>query len=146
MSNFYKTSGYPIRKLGTLPNPREAMPMKFWSGVITNQVQESKDFYVRLFGCEVVYESDWFVLLQLGGAELGFMSPNLESQAPVFRPAFQGHGLWISVEVDDVDAEYQRLRAMAVPIEAGLRDEPWGDRHFVLLDPNGIGVDVVQRR
>lgn len=26
-----------------------------------------------------------------------------------------------------------------------LRDEPWGDRHFVVVDPNGIGVDVVQR-
>jgi len=29
--------------------------MKFWTGVITEKVQESKDFYVRLFGCEVLY-------------------------------------------------------------------------------------------
>lgn len=28
---------------------------------------------------------------------------------------------------------------------SALRDEPWGDRHFVVVDPNGIGVDIVQR-
>lgn len=120
--------------------------MKFWSGVVTERLRESKDFYVRLFGCEVVYESDWFVLLRLDGTELGFMSPNLESQAPVFRPAFPGQGVWIAVEVDDVDAEHERVRALGVAVEVALRDEPWGDRHFVVVDPNGIGVDVVQRR
>lgn len=122
--------------------------MKIWTGVVTEQVQASRDFYTRLFGCEVIYEGEggWFVLLQLGESELGFMQPGLPTQAPVFRPAFGGQGLWISVDVDDVDAEYARIQALDVPIEVPLRDEPWGDRHFVVLDPNGIGVDVVQRR
>ena len=41
--------------------------MKIWSGIITEKVQESRDFYVRLFGCEVIYEGEggWIVLLQL---------------------------------------------------------------------------------
>jgi catechol 2,3-dioxygenase-like lactoylglutathione lyase family enzyme len=121
--------------------------MKIWSGVITEKVQESKDFYVRLFDCEIVYEGEggWIVLLQQGSSEIAFMKPELESQAAIFRPAFQGQGLWFAVDVDDVDAQYQRLTAMGVPIEAPMRDEPWGDRHFVVVDPNGIGVDVVQR-
>lgn len=121
--------------------------MKFWSGVITEKVEESRDFYVRLFGCEVLYEGegDWFVLLQLGDSELGFMKPGLESQAKIFRPAFQGQGMWIAVDVEDAEAEYRRIQALGVPVEVALRDEPWGDRHFVVVDPNGIGVDVVQR-
>lgn len=121
--------------------------MKLWTGVITEKVQESKDFYVRLFDCAVNYEGDggWFVLLQLGDSELGFMKPNLESQAQIFRPAFQGHGIWVAVDVEDVDAEYQRIQELGVPIELTIRDEAWGDRHFVVIDPNGIGVDVVQR-
>ena len=118
--------------------------MKFWSGVVTPMVQESKAFYVRLFGCEVVYDSDWFVLLQLGGSELGFMLPDLETQATLFRPAFQGKGLWIAVDVEDVDQQYHRLKTMGVPIEVELRDEAWGDRHFAIRDPNGIGIDIVQ--
>jgi uncharacterized glyoxalase superfamily protein PhnB len=24
-----------------------------------------------------------------------------------------------------------------------LRDEPWGDRHFTIRDPNGIAIDIV---
>ncbi len=118
--------------------------MKLWSGIVTEKLQESKDFYVHLFGCEAVYESDWFILLRLGGAELGFLAPDLESQAPIFRPAFQGKGVWISVEVEDIDTEYQRIQSLDVPIEMAIRDEPWGDRHFVVVDPNGIGVDVVR--
>jgi len=120
--------------------------MKVWSGVVTEKVQESRDFYVRLFGFEVIYEGEggWFVLLQLGDSELGFMKPNLETQAGIFRPAFQGQGVWIAVDVGDVESEYQRIKALGVPIEAAIRDEPWGDRHFVVVDPNGIGIDVVQ--
>lgn len=120
--------------------------MKFWSGVVTENVQESKDFYVRLFGCDVTYEGDggWFVLLQLGNSELGFMKPGLQSQSAIFRPAFQGQGIWIAIDVEDVDAEYRRILGLGVPIEAEMRDEPWGDRHFVIVDPNGIGIDIVQ--
>lgn len=119
--------------------------MKLWSGVITDKIRESKDFYVSLFGCEVIYESDWFVLLQLGTGEFGFMLPNHESQASIFQSAFQGQGIWVAIDVDDVDAEYERIQAMGIPIEVELRDEPWGDRHFAVIDPNGVGVDVVQR-
>lgn len=122
--------------------------MKFWSGVVTEKVQESRDFYVRLFGCQVLYEGEgsWFVLLGLGESELGLMKPGLDFQAPIYRPAFQGQGMWITVDVDDVDAQYARIRSLGVPIEVELRDEPWGDRHFAVRDPNGIGVDVVERR
>lgn len=119
--------------------------MKLWSGVVTEKIEQSKDFYVRLFGCNILFESDWFVLLQLGSSELGFMLPGLETQAPIFRSAFQGQGVWVTIDVDDVTAEYDRIQSMGMPIEVDLRDEPWGDRHFALIDPNGIGVDVVQR-
>ena len=88
----------------------------------------------------------WFVLLKLGDSELGFMKPGLDSQATIYRAAFKGQGVWIAVDVDDVDAEYQRIKALGTPIEAGIRDEPWGDRHFVIADPNGIGVDIVQHK
>ena len=47
-------------------------------------------------------------------------------------------------EVDDVDAEHRRLIDQAglqqlVP----LRDEPFGQRHFILVDPAGALVDVI---
>jgi catechol 2,3-dioxygenase-like lactoylglutathione lyase family enzyme len=121
--------------------------MKLWTGIVTEKVQESKDFFVRLFGCEVIFEGEdgWFALLQMGPYELGFMKPGLQSQAPIFRPAYQGKGMWLVIDVDNVKAEYERIQSLGVAIEAALRDEPWGDRHFVIVDPSGIGVDIVQR-
>ena len=124
------------------------MGMKIWSGIVTEKTQESKDFYIKHFGCEVIYEGedDWFVLLQLDNSELGFMKPGLEFQAEKFRSAFQGQGMWIAIDVDDADAEYARIKALGTPIDTEIRDEPWGDRHFVIVDPNGIGVDIVQHK
>ncbi len=118
--------------------------MRIWSGVITEKIQESKGFYVELFGFEVIYDSDWFVLLKAGESQLGFMVPDHETQAPIFRKAFQGQGTWIAIDVEDVDAEYERIQSLGVPIEVPIRDEAWGDRHFVIVDPNGIGVDIVK--
>lgn len=120
--------------------------MKLWTGVVTDQVTESRDFYVRLFACEVVFDSDWFVLLELGGGELGFMKPGLEAQHPLFRtPLAGGAGIWVTIDVDDVDATYARLYGLGVEAVFPPRDEPWGDRHFAVIDPGGIAVDVVQR-
>lgn len=121
--------------------------MQLWSGIVTDKVQQSKDFYVRLFNAQVLYEGEggWFVLLQIGNTELGFMLPDQPSQAAIFRQPFQGHGMWLTIEVENVQAYYEQMLAQQQPIIQALKDEPWGDRHFVISDPNGIGVDVVQR-
>lgn len=120
---------------------------QLWTGFITEKVAESRDFYVRALACEVAYaaEGDWFVLLKFGDSELAFMRPDLDFQAPVFRGAYAGQGAWITVEVPDAEKECARIRRMGIPLRVELRDEPWGDRHFAIADPNGIGVDFVQR-
>ncbi|MCU5781027.1 Glyoxalase/bleomycin resistance protein/dioxygenase [Alcanivorax balearicus MACL04] len=117
--------------------------MKLWSGLVVTDPMAARDFYVSHFGSEVLFDSDWFVLLSLGGGELGFLKPDQAAQAPMFRQTVTS-GAWVAVDVDDVDAQYQRFRDAGVDIEVPLRDEPWGDRHFVVRDPNGIPVDVVR--
>ncbi|MFK7980055.1 MAG: VOC family protein [Saprospiraceae bacterium] len=44
----------------------------------------------------------------------------------------------------NVDGLYADLKAKGVNIELEIRDEPWGDRHFAIKDPNGIGIDFVR--
>lgn len=118
--------------------------MKLWSGIITEKLNETKDFYIKILDAKVVFESDWFVLLSIGEAQLGLMLPNLASQAPMFQPPLSGPGMWLALDVADVDEHYYRLRAQGVDIALDIKDEPWGDRHFAVLDPNGIGIDFVQ--
>ncbi|MET0464429.1 MAG: VOC family protein [Chitinophagaceae bacterium] len=120
--------------------------MKLNAGIITTKLEESKKFYQEVLGFGIRYESDWFVLLHTpdGNDEIAFMLPDQASQAAVFKPVFGGKGVFLTIEVEDADAEYKRIKELKIPIEVELKDEEWGDRHFAILDPNGIGVDIVK--
>ena len=52
-------------------------------------------------------------------------------------------GVLVSLEVEDVDAVYERFTAAGLPIHLSLRDEPFGQRHFISVDPGGLLVDVI---
>mgnify|MGYP001794336685 FL=1 len=50
----------------------------------------------------------------------------------------------MSIVVDDGDSLFEDIKSKGVEIKVELRDEPWGDRHFAIEDPNGIGIDLVR--
>ncbi len=52
--------------------------------------------------------------------------------------------MYLTIEVDDVDKVYKALKKKGVEIKIDIRNEPWGDRHFAVQDPNGIGIDIVK--
>jgi catechol 2,3-dioxygenase-like lactoylglutathione lyase family enzyme len=118
--------------------------MQMYTGFVTQKLQESKAFYTQHFGFETIYEGDWFLLLRKGPYELGFLKPEMPGQHQLFQPAFQ-QGAWLALEVEDVDAEYERLRQTAAQVLTEPETEAWGDRHFVMKDPNGMGVDIYMR-
>ncbi|MGH9941312.1 MAG: VOC family protein [Pyrinomonadaceae bacterium] len=118
--------------------------MPFYNGIITSKLQESKEFYTKKLGFSVKFENEWFILLDRDGRELAFMLPDLEFQNQIFRGEFGGTGLWLTIEVGDVEAEYERMQNLGVPIVVELRQEDWGETHFSVVDPNGIGVDFVK--
>ncbi len=127
---------------------RKEQKMKLNAGIITSKLAETKDFYVNKIGFEITFESEWFLLLNTpgGASSIGFMLPNHPSQKPIFQSEFGGKGVFITVEVENVDAEYERIKKLGIPIEVEIRDEEWGDRHFAVVDPNGIGVDFVTNK
>ena len=76
--------------------------------------------------------------------ELSFLLPHHQSQQPFFQKPYNGQGMYLTIEVDEVDNIYKDLKNKGVDIKVELRDEPWGDRHFAIEDPNGIGIDIVK--
>jgi len=52
----------------------------------------------------------------------------------------------LSVEVDDVDAAYDAIRATGAEIVHPITDEEWGVRRFFARDPDGKVVNVVSHR
>jgi catechol 2,3-dioxygenase-like lactoylglutathione lyase family enzyme len=53
-------------------------------------------------------------------------------------------GSLVTVEVDDATALRTRAAELGAEVVLDLRDEPWGQRHFIVSDPDGLLVDVVQ--
>lgn len=120
--------------------------MKLNAGIVTEKLAESKQFYTAVLGFAVTFENDFYLLMHTPGqqAELAFLLPNHESQQPLFHEPFNGQGMFLTIEVEDVDALYKEIKAKGIPIKIELRDEPWGDRHFAITDPNGINIDLVK--
>ena len=73
------------------------------------------------------------------------MVPNADNQPKELHPGFTGSGLVYSFEVDDAKEEYERLSEKEVTMIVPLTDEEWGQRHFIIRDPAGTYVDVVQQ-
>lgn len=119
--------------------------MKMNAGIITSQLAENKQFYCDVLNFGITFENDFYLLLHTPDrqAELSFLLPDHPSQQPLFQPAFAGKGVYLTLEVPDVDETFARIRALGIHPTFPLRDEPWGDRHFALTDPNGVGIDIV---
>lgn len=120
--------------------------MKLNAGILTEKLAESKAFYTGILGFGVTFENEFYLLLHTPGrqAELSFLLPYHPTQQPFFHPPFNGQGMYLTIEVDDVDRLYGELKQQGVEIKVDIRDEPWGDRHFAIEDPNGIGIDIVK--
>jgi catechol 2,3-dioxygenase-like lactoylglutathione lyase family enzyme len=119
--------------------------MKMNAGIITDKLEQTKTFYTEVLNFGITFENDFYLLMHTPdhGAEISFLLPDHPSQQPLFQSRFNGKGVYLTIEVNDVDAEYERMRKAGIPIVIALRDEPWGDRHFAIVDPNGIGIDIV---
>ena len=75
---------------------------------------------------------------------VAFMAPNHPSQPPG-PEAFNGKGMFLTLQVADAGVEFERLKGAGVSIAYPVQDEPWGQRRFGLFDPAGMWVDVVQQ-
>ncbi len=109
----------------------------------TTKVVQSRDFFVRHFGFEIAFDSDWYVSLRRGDHQLAFMAAGHDSVPAAGRGA--AANLILNFEVDDARAEHTRLvTECGLSEELPLRDEPWGQRHFIVRDPSGVLLDVIE--
>ena len=119
---------------------------KIYPLLITEKLQECADFYDTYFGFQKVFAEDWYIhLVHETGSELAFMAPNTKNQPAALHTGFNGSGLVYSIEVEDAQKEYDRLRQTDVPIIFDLKTEEWGQKHFILQDPSGTYVDIVEQ-
>ena len=137
----------PLASGARAATPMKGMPMQIQSSypvVVTDKLAQVRDFYVRQLGFEPVFEASWFIYLAAGTAGIAFMSPDHPSQPPG-PEKFNGQGLFLTLQVPDAAAAFKRLKDAGTAIAYPLRDEPWGQRRFGLVDPAGLWVDIVEQ-
>lgn len=117
----------------------------YYPVLLTADVSGSARFYIQHFGFKPLFESDWYVHLQ-STTDPDVNLALVEGDHDTIPPGHRGRssGVILNFEVEDPDAEYDRLRAAGLPILLTLRDEDFGQRHFITKDPNGVLIDVIK--
>ena len=109
--------------------------------LITNDVPVLAGFYAKVLGLKAQGD-DVHAELNTEGADISiFSAEGMESMAPL---SMQGAGygsFTIAFEVSDVDAEYERLKALDVEFVKLPATHPWGCRSLWFRDPDGNIID-----
>ncbi|WP_417309892.1 VOC family protein [Devosia sp.] len=99
-------------------------------------ISATREFYIDLFGLEVVMDHGWIATLASEQSALVQLSLATEGGSGTPVPD-------VSIEVDDVDDIYQRAQSTGYDIVYELTDEPWGVRRFYVRDPDGKLLNVL---
>lgn len=108
--------------------------------LMTTDVAATTAFYRQHFGFEATFETQWYVSLRRDRWELAVLDSGHETVPAAYRGRAAG-GMLLNLEVDDVDAEWERLRNLEVLLP--VRTEEFGQRHFILAGPDGVLIDVI---
>ena len=115
--------------------------------MVTADLATVKAFYESVFGFNAVfYDADFYLHLVSpnSGVQLGFLVPDHASQPDFLRPLMSPDGYVISLEVKDAHRAYAEAQSMGLMMAMELKEEAWGQVHFILQDPAGFRIDVVQ--
>lgn len=117
----------------------------YYPVITVSDVVATAAFYETHFGFNKGFDSGWYVHLVMPDhptVNLAVMEAGHDSLPDGYRNKAQG--LLLNFEVEDVDEIYARMTASDVEILRPLKDEPWGQRHFIMRDPAGVLIDVIK--
>ena len=93
-------------------------------------------FYKDILGLDLLMDHGW---IQTYGSQAGMtVQLSFASEGGSGTPVPE-----LSIEVDDVDEAFERMKAAGFAIEYGPVDEPWGVRRFYVRDPFGKLVNIL---
>ncbi len=105
-----------------------------------DDLAEAKAFYRDVFEMPVLNEDDNSIAFDFPGLVVNLLAlasaPELIEPAPVGERGTPARML-LTLEVDDVDAIVERLRARDVEFLNGPMTRPWGPRTATFADPSG---------
>ncbi|MEZ8824112.1 VOC family protein [Vibrio amylolyticus] len=117
--------------------------------MVAADLEKIKTFYETFFGFQSVYYQEDFYLHLVSmdtGVQLGFLVPDHPSQPEFLHRLFDPQGYVISLEVPNAAAAYEQAQSFNMTFSMPLKEEEWGQVHFMVEDPAGINIDIVQHK
>ena len=119
----------------------------FYSVLLTDKVEALSEFYENHLQMQVTFKSDWYVSLRKKGKEGSFQLALLKSDHSTIPERFRDRskGVILNFEVEKANEMYEQLiRNSKLPVHLDIRNEDWGQRHFITSDPDGNLLDIIE--
>lgn len=118
-------------------------------GLYVKDVETSISFYKEL-GFEVISNDGVVGEIKLGTMKLDLIAQDTaKEQGESFqKEAFgepKGTGVYIYVEIDNIDDYFKQLKEAGITPSTEPRDWPWGQREFVVRDPDRYKLVIYQK-
>lgn len=124
--------------------------MTFRLELFVDDMAASTDFYGRVLGFAIgEQQADGYTPMTNGDVYLSLnLRANLPDEHPIQAMAGErlGRGIELVLEVNDIEAMYERVSSTNWPLSGELQHQPWGLTDFRLLDPDGYYWRITTRR
>ncbi len=109
------------------------------ANIAAKDIAATKRFYHDVLGLDILMDHGW--IATYGSDESMRVQLSVMAQGGSGTPVPD-----LSIEVDDVDAALDAMKAAGFAVEYGPADEPWGVRRFYVRDPFGRLVNILSHR
>ncbi len=118
----------------------------YYPVLMVKDVRKTAEFYTKNFRFQALFDCAWYMHLQSTVDESVNLALLQHDHETVPEPARSlATGMILNFEVEDVDAFYEEAKTSGLPILSELKDEEFGQRHFITCDPNGVLIDVIKQ-
>ncbi len=117
----------------------------FSVSLTVNDVKASSNFLATHFGFEEKMAAAGFASLlhQQSGINIIFMQTGIDV-LPTFMRHTPNAGSILAFVTTNIELEEQRLKQAGVALALPLQIEEWGEKLFMVIDPNGVVIEVVE--
>ncbi|MBX2995033.1 MAG: VOC family protein [Bdellovibrionaceae bacterium] len=107
------------------------------ANIAAKKVASAKRFYQDILGLDLLMDMDWIHTYGSSSKMTVQLSIMTEGGSGTEVPA-------LSIEVDDVEEAFRRMKKARFKILYPLTEEPWGVRRFFVRDPFGQTVNILE--
>lgn len=126
--------------------------MKLKSGAgyacYVKDLNKTAEFYEKL-GLQIKDQTPDRLIIYLNWYRIDFFTrerdlmPEFQNEASMEH---KGAGIFLYFSVDDVDETYKEMLSLGLTPSTQPADQPWGNREFVICDPDGYKIVIFKRK